>query len=84
MTHIDLKILRWKYMSNLNIPSTRVLSSPFKKGRKKSTCDKTEFSVYKLFKIVGEAITKKFYKYDYATKSSINITQNSRTLRISL
>lgn len=75
------KILRWKYMSNLNIPSTRVLSSPFKKGRKKSTCDKTEFNVYKLFKIVGEAITKKFYKYDYATKSSIKYNtkfQNSK------
>ena len=43
------KILRWKYMSNLNIPSTRVLSSPLKKGKKKkkSTCDKTEFNVYK-------------------------------------
>lgn len=78
------KILRWKYMSNLNIPSTRVLSSPLKKGRKKAPVIKQNSMSINYSKLWEKQSQKNFTNTIMQQKVASNITQNSRTLRISL
>ena len=70
-------------MSNLNIPSTRVLSSPLKKGKKKKKAPVIKQNSMSIndSKLWEKQSQKKFYKYHYATKSSIKYNtkfQNSK------
>ena len=73
-------------MSNLNIPSTRVLSSPLKKGKKKKKAPVIKQNSMSIndSKLWEKQSQKNFTNTIMQQKVASNITQNSRTLRISL